>query len=61
MSEIDVDLVRGAYNGIVVEWCKGKDLFWSPVARECEYAWYGVICHECYMSPMIGSRYGCLD
>ena len=61
MSEFDVDFVRGAYRGRLADWCKGKHLLWSPEAREGEHAWYGAICHQCYMSPIIGSRYGCLD
>ena len=56
-----VDLVRGAYGKAVRQWCKGKCLFWSREAREGEYVWDGVICHQCYMSPIIGSRHGCTD
>ena len=47
-----VDLVRGAYSRAVRQWCKGKCLFWSREAREGEYVWDGVICHQCYMSPI---------
>ena len=56
-----IDLVRGAYHKAVRQWCKGKRLFWSREAREGEYVWDGIICHQCYMSPIIGSRYGCTD
>jgi thiol-disulfide isomerase/thioredoxin len=54
-----VDSVRGAYHGAVRHWSKGKRLFWTREAREGEYVWDGVICHQCYMSPIIGSRHGC--
>ena len=61
MSEINVDFVRGAYHGCVIDLCEGKQIFWSPEAREGDHTWYGAICHLCYMSPIIGSRHGCLD
>jgi thiol-disulfide isomerase/thioredoxin len=54
-----VDLVRGAYHGAVRQWSKGKRLFWTREAREDEYIWDGIICHQCYMSPIIDSRHGC--
>ncbi|CAF4151797.1 unnamed protein product [Rotaria sp. Silwood2] len=57
----DVDLVRDAYHGAVHHWCKGKRLFWSREARESECVWDGFICHQCYMSPIIGLRHGYTD
>ncbi|CAF4294027.1 unnamed protein product, partial [Rotaria sp. Silwood2] len=56
-----VGLIRDAYGRATRQWCKGKHLFLSLKAREGAYVWYGIICHQCYMSPMIGSRHGCID
>ncbi|CAF1091126.1 unnamed protein product [Rotaria sp. Silwood1] len=57
-----VDFIRGVYHGNAVRnWSKGKCLFRSREAHEGEYIWDGIICHQCYMSPIIGSRHGCID
>ncbi|CAF2625664.1 unnamed protein product [Rotaria sp. Silwood2] len=57
-----VDYIRGVYNGGAIRhWSKGKRLFRSCEAHEGEYVWDGIICHQCYMSPIIGSRHGCVD
>ncbi|CAF4734521.1 unnamed protein product [Rotaria sp. Silwood1] len=60
-DNIDADLVRGAYHRAVRYWCKGKCLFRSREAREGEHVWNGIICHQCNMSPIVGSRYNCTD
>ncbi|CAF3481780.1 unnamed protein product [Rotaria sp. Silwood2] len=61
-KEQGVDYVRDIYNsGAIRTWSKGKRLFRSREPHEGEYVWNGIICHQCYMSPMIGSRYGCLE
>ncbi|CAF1582805.1 unnamed protein product [Rotaria sordida] len=39
----------------------GKRLFRSREPRDDEYVWDGIICHQCYMSPIIGSRHGCIE
>ncbi|CAF4246663.1 unnamed protein product, partial [Rotaria sordida] len=39
----------------------GKRLFRSRKSRDDEYVWDGIICHQCYMSPIIGSRHGCIE
>ena len=57
----NVDGVRCAYGRAVRDWCKGKRLFWSREAREGEYVWDGIICHQCYMSPIVGPRHGCTN
>ena len=39
-------------------WLEGKRLFWTREAKENEFTWQGVTCNECFMSPIVGSRYG---
>ncbi|CAF3901938.1 unnamed protein product [Rotaria sordida] len=39
----------------------GKRLFRSRESRDDEYVWDGIIFHQCYMSPIIGSRHGCIE
>ncbi|CAF3933665.1 unnamed protein product [Rotaria sp. Silwood1] len=61
-KDTGVEYVRDVYNGGAIRtWSKGKRLFRSREPHEGEYVWNGIICHQCYMSPIIGSRYGCLD
>ncbi|CAF4378453.1 unnamed protein product, partial [Rotaria sordida] len=38
-----------------------KRLFRSREPRDDEYVWDGIIFHQCYMSPIIGSRHGCIE
>lgn len=40
-------------------WVEGKRLFWSREAKEGEFTWQGISCDECFLSPIVGSRYGC--
>ena len=40
-------------------WFQGKRLFWSREPQQGEYVWENTICDGCYLSPLIGPRYGC--
>ena len=51
--------IRVASTDAIREWSQGKRLFWSRAIREGEYAWKDVTCKQCFMSPLIGPRYGC--
>lgn len=56
-----VDIVRGAYNRAIREWHEEKRFTGTREAREGEYIWYGSICTNCFICPIIGSRYGCMN
>ena len=43
------------------QWSQGKCLFWSREPREGEHVWENTICTDCYMYPVIGSRYTCTN
>ncbi len=44
---------------VIRQWTQREPLFWSRKAREDEYTWEDIVCSQCYMNPLIGSRYGC--
>ena len=51
-------------NGIVSkeaihQWIQKKDSLCSRQVREDEFTWEDIVCSECHMNPLIGSRYGC--
>jgi thiol-disulfide isomerase/thioredoxin len=56
-----VDEVRTAPEAALQKYSEGKHLFWSREAQEGEYTWENLKCNECFMSPLIGSRYGCTN
>jgi thiol-disulfide isomerase/thioredoxin len=41
-------------------WLQGKCLFWSSEPRQGEHVWERAFCYQCYISPLIGTRYGCI-
>ena len=43
----------------VHRWMEGKRLFWTRSANDNEYTWQGIHCTDCFMYPIVGSRYGC--
>ena len=43
------------------QWLEGKSVFWSRQAHEGEDVWQDITCTECYMQPLIGLRYGCVN
>ncbi|CAF1135579.1 unnamed protein product [Adineta steineri] len=45
----------------LIKWSEGKSLCWSREAKENEYVWENGICSSCYMKPLIGSRYKCIN
>lgn len=59
---INSDGVDEVYTGskeALYQWSQGKRLFWSREAGEDEYTWKYTTCTQCYMNPLIGSRYSC--
>ena len=41
-------------------WSERKRLFWSRPAHEGEYTWKDIMCTQCYIYPLIGSRHSCI-
>ncbi|CAF4979382.1 unnamed protein product [Rotaria sp. Silwood1] len=54
-----VDEIDGDPNKALLKWSQGKGLFWTREARGNEYTWEDANCTECFMKPIVGSRYGC--
>ncbi|UJR20179.1 hypothetical protein I4U23_023311 [Adineta vaga] len=44
------------------KWTNGETIYWNkePISSE-DYIWTYTYCHECYMKPLIGSRFGCFN
>ena len=45
----------------LIRWSQGQALFWSRPARDDEYSWTGVTCEECFLHPLLGERFSCLN
>jgi thiol-disulfide isomerase/thioredoxin len=41
-------------------WLQGKRLFWSREPSQGEHVWERAFCYQCYISPLIGTRYSCI-
>lgn len=47
---------------IIDLWIQDKTLFWTrEQSNEKENIWMNVTCHLCYMKPLVGERFGCID
>lgn len=53
--------VHVASDDALRKWSDGKRLFWSCEAKQGEYVWKYCACSKCFLSPIIGTRYGCLN
>jgi thiol-disulfide isomerase/thioredoxin len=56
-----VNEIRAAPAEALRKWCQGKRLFWSREPAKDEYVWEDADCNECFLSPLLGSRYGCTN
>ncbi|UJR24056.1 hypothetical protein I4U23_027024 [Adineta vaga] len=54
-----VSEVRSASKNALINWSKGKGLYWKREAKEGEHVWKDISCSQCYMKPLLGSRHGC--
>ena len=53
--------IRMAPDRVLSRWLNGKGLFHSREPREDEYVWECETCSECFLTPLLGSRFGCLQ
>ncbi|CAF4126946.1 unnamed protein product [Rotaria sordida] len=49
------------YDLVLCLWPQGKSLFYSCQPRPDEFQWNRVHCDQCYMRPLVGIRYGCIN
>ncbi|CAF1421562.1 unnamed protein product [Rotaria sordida] len=48
-------------DSILFLWSQGKSLFHSCQPQPNEFQWNHVHCDQCYMRPLVGIRYGCIN